>query len=69
MILQMNQMGQQAFKELVKKTDLKQKCSKCKFYSKSEVQLKKHKNTKLAKEHMEASIEEEGDFYQYRLLF
>ena len=54
--------GQQTFQGHVKKTDLKLKCSKCEFYSKSEVQLKKHKNTKHANEHVKASIEEEGDF-------
>ena len=54
--------GRQTFKDYVKNTDPEQKCIKCEFYSKREVQLKKHQNTKHANEHMEANIEEKDDF-------
>jgi hypothetical protein len=46
--------GQQTFKGHVKKTDLKLKCSKCEFCTKSEVQLKKHKNTNHSNEQVYA---------------
>ena len=37
------------------------KCCQCEFYGKTKVQLKKHKKTKHATEHVEAMFQEEGD--------
>ena len=53
--------SKQTCKDNVKKTSGKFKCYKCEFYGNTEVQLKKHVNTKHENEYVEAMIHEKGD--------
>ena len=53
--------AKQTFKDIFKENYLELKYCKCELCGKTKVQLKKHKNTKHATEHVKTIFQEEGD--------